>query len=112
MRRAAQTLLASIPLALLASAQAIPDFKFELLAKDYDFTEGPAWSKDGYLVFSDTPSDRLLKWVPGHPVEVLREGAGGPSGNAFDSLGRLYTCETRARRVVRVEKNGAVTVLA
>ena len=38
--------------------------------------------------------------------------AHGPSGNAFDSQGRLYTCETRARRVIRTDKNGSVEVLA
>jgi gluconolactonase len=76
------------------------------------YTEGPAWSKDGYLIFSDTPSDRLYKWVPGQEVAVFREKAGGPGGNAFDAEGRLYTCETRARRVTRTDKKGAVEVLA
>ena len=38
--------------------------------------------------------------------------ATGPAGNAFDSQGRLYTCETRARRVVRAERNGRIEVLA
>jgi gluconolactonase len=86
--------------------------KLELLAKGYTYTEGPAWSKDGYLIFSDTPSDRLMKWDPGQDPEVYRENANGPSGNAFDSQGRLYTCETRARRVTRTDKKGAVEVLA
>lgn len=84
----------------------------ERIATGYRFTEGPAWSKDGFLVFSDTPSDQVLKWIPGRKAEVLREHANGPSGNAFDAQGRLYTCETRARRVTRTEKNGAVDVLA
>jgi len=79
----------------------------------YRFTEGAAWSKEGgFLIFSDTPNDRLLKWVPGHPVDVFREKAQGPSGNAFDVQGRLYTCETRTRRVTRTDKNGKVEVLA
>src|ERR1022692_4489534 len=98
---------------LLVSAQDFSEIKVEQLGKGFTFTEGPAWSsKDGYLVFSDTPADRLLKWVPGHAVEVFRENAGGPSGNAFDTEGRLYTCETRARRVSRTDKKGAIEVLA
>ena len=84
----------------------------ERVAVGYRFTEGPAWSKDGFLVFSDTPNDQLLKWVPGRTAEVLREHANGPSGNAFDAQGRLYTCETTARRVTRTGKNGAIDVLA
>ncbi len=84
----------------------------EKVAAGYRFTEGPALSKDGFLIFSDTPNDQLLKWVPGRKAEVFREHANGPSGNAFDAQGRLYTCETRARRVTRTEKNGTVEVLA
>jgi gluconolactonase len=106
---------ACIPVALftlLVSAQDFSDITFERLAQGYRFTEGPAWSKDGYLIFSDTPSDRLLKWVPGHEIEVFRTDAHGPSGNAFDAQGRLYTCETRTRRVTRTGKDGAVEVLA
>jgi gluconolactonase len=82
------------------------------LADGLGFTEGPAWSKDGFLVYSDTPNDRLLKWIPGQMPEVYREDAHGPSGNAFDAQGRLYTCETRARRVTRTDKNGRIEVLA
>ncbi len=103
---------AVLALAAAAWAQELEPFKLDLIAKDLTFTEGPAWSHDGYLVFSDTPSDRLMKWVPGHGAEVLREDAHGPSGNAFDSEGRLYTCETRTRRVTRTAKSGAVEVLA
>ena len=50
--------------------------------------------------------------MPGGESEVYREDAHGPSGNAFDSQGRLYTCETRARRVTRTDKNGRIEVLA
>ncbi len=112
MSRAALTGVVFSVSCLLVSAQDFSEIKVEQLAKGYAFTEGPAWSKDGYLIFSDTPSDRLLKWVPGHTVEVFRENAGGPSGNAFDAEGRLYTCETRARRVTRTDKKGAIEVVA
>lgn len=108
------TRVARFGLALFALALAAQDFseiKFELLAKDIGFAEGPAWSRKGYLVFSDTVGDRLMKWTPGSPVAPLRSAA-GPSGNAFDQEGRLYTCETRARRVVRSDEKGAIEVVA
>jgi gluconolactonase len=99
--------------ALALSAQDFKEIKFEHLAANYRFTEGPAWnSKDQYLVFSDTPSDRILKWVPGAEVAVLRADAHGPAGNAFDAQGRLYTCETRTRRVTRTDRTGRIDVLA
>lgn len=105
-----------LPLALLLSlamnGQESQQYISEKVASGYRFTEGLAWSKDGFLIFSDTPNDQLLKWVPGRQAEIFREHAHGPSGNAFDALGRLYTCETRARRVTRTEKNGAIEVLA
>ena len=108
MMRAALLTLA----AALLYAQDFSEIKINHLARGLVYTEGPAWSRDGYLIFSDTPADRLYKWVPGQEVAVFREAAGGPSGNAFDAEGRLYTCETRARRVTRTDKKGAVEVLA
>jgi gluconolactonase len=99
--------------ALVASAQEFPRFVIELIGKGYTFTEGPAWSRDGFLIFSDTPGDKLFKWVPGTQAAVFRESANGPSGNAFDSQGRLYTCETHTRRVTRTSvKDGRIEVLA
>ncbi len=95
-----------------AAAQDFEKVQIERLVQGLTYTEGPAWSKDGYLIFSDTPTGKLWKWIPGRPSEVFREDAHGPSGNAFDSEGRLYTCETHARRVTRTDKKGAVEVLA
>ena len=112
MRRSARTCFAAALFSLFALAQDFSDITFSKLAEGYRFTEGPAWSKDGYLIFSDTPSDRLLKWAPGHATEVFREDAHGPSGNAFDAEGRLYTCETHLGRVTRTDKKGKIEVLA
>jgi gluconolactonase len=113
MNRAVRFCCAGAALVLLLAAQEFKLAKVELVARGYTFTEGAAWdAKEGYLIFSDTPSDRLLKWVPGHDVEVYRTDAHGPCGNAFDSQGRLYTCETRTRRVTRTDKTGKIEVLA
>jgi gluconolactonase len=112
MNRPAGTCFAAALFSLLACAQDFADITFNKLAEGYRFTEGPAWSKDGYLIFSDTPGDRLLKWSPGHATEVFRADAHGPSGNAFDADGRLYTCETRLRRLTRTDKRGKIEVLA
>jgi gluconolactonase len=93
-------------------AQDFSSVELQVFAQGYTYTDGPAWSKDGYLIFSDTPSDRLLKWVPGRAPEVFRQDAHGPAGNAFDTQGRLYTCETRTRRVTRTGKDGVIETLA
>jgi gluconolactonase len=78
------------------------------------WAEGPAWSAAGqYLVLSDIPNDRQLRWLPedGH-VSTLRKPAGYSNGNTFDWQGRQLSCEHSNRRVVRYEPDGSVTVLA
>jgi sugar lactone lactonase YvrE len=56
--------------------------------------------------------DKLFKVVPGAADEVFAERAGGAIGNAYDTEGRLYSCEFRQRRITRTLKNGKVEVLA
>jgi gluconolactonase len=97
---------------LCCGAQEFADTELSRVAVGYRFTEGAAWSKDNYLIFSDTPHDRLLKLTPGSRAEIFREDAHGPSGNAFDTQGRLYTCETRARRITRTDKGGKIETVA
>jgi len=78
------------------------------------WTEGCAWSGVGrYLVWSDIPNNRQLRWLDedGH-VSVFRNPSGNSNGNTFDFEGRQLSCEHGNRRVVRYELNGSVTVLA
>jgi len=98
--------------AALVWAQNFDEYRLEKIASGYRFTEGPAWSREGYMVFSDLPAQRIYKWTPGSAPEVLRESAGRANGNAFDAAGRLYSCEGGARRVVRIGAHGRVEVLA
>ena len=97
---------------LRASAQENGEDQMQRVAGGYRFTEGPAWSREGFLLFSDVPNDRIMKYVPGQTPVVFRENSNGANGNAFDGQGRLYTCESRARRVVRMDKKGEIQVLA
>jgi len=78
------------------------------------WAEGPAWSGGGrYLVWSDIPNDRQLRWLEedGH-VSVFRKPCGYSNGNTFDFEGRELSCEHDNRRVVRYENSGKTTVLA
>ncbi|HLM99499.1 MAG TPA: SMP-30/gluconolactonase/LRE family protein [Bryobacteraceae bacterium] len=84
----------------------------ERVAAGFRFTEGPAWSREGFLLFSDIPNDRIMKYMPGEKPTVLRENSNGAVGNAFDAQGRFYTCESRTRRVMRMDKKGEIQVLA
>ena len=82
------------------------------MVKGLHFAEGPVWSYEGFLLFSDTVVDKLIKLTPGSGEAVFAERAGGAIGNAYDTEGRLYTCEFRQRRVTRTLKNGKVEILA
>jgi gluconolactonase len=78
------------------------------------WTEGPAYFPAGrYLVFSDIPNDRMLRFdeVTG-AVGVFRAPAGYTNGHTVDRQGRLVSCEQGPRRVTRTEHDGSVTVLA
>ncbi|GIG61404.1 gluconolactonase [Longispora fulva] len=77
-------------------------------------TEGPAYFPAGrYLVWSDIPNDRMLRWdETTGAVGVFRHSSGNANGNTVDRQGRLLTCEQGARRVTRTEHDGTVTVLA
>jgi len=86
--------------------------EIERVVKGLHYADGPVWSYDGYLVFSDTVVDKLRKLTPGSGDSELSDRAGGAMGNAYDTDGRLYTCEFRQRRVTRTLKNGKIEVLA
>ncbi|MDQ3812136.1 MAG: SMP-30/gluconolactonase/LRE family protein [Chloroflexota bacterium] len=78
------------------------------------WAEGPAWSSQGrYLLWSDIPNNRQLRWLDddGH-VTVFREPSGISNGNTFDFSGRQISFEHLNRRVVRYEHDGAVSILA
>src|SRR5579872_2479024 len=92
--------------------QDFSDIKVEKLTQDMSFAEGPAWSPDGYLLFSDTVQNKIRKFIPGKGIVDFADRAGGPIGNAYDAEGRLYSCEFRERRVTRTAKNGKVEVIA
>jgi len=100
--------------ALLAPAwgQNFTDYRVLRVAAGYTFTEGPAWSQQGYLVFSDVPNNTIWRFTPGEKPTVFRQASNGANGNAFDAKGRLYTCESRTRRVVRTDGSGGLEVLA
>jgi gluconolactonase len=93
-------------------AQDFSEVTVTRVAAGYIFTEGPVWSRDGFLLFSDIPSNRILKFTPGPGTEVFRENSGGANGSVFDEKSRLVTCEEGNRRVTRTAPGGQVEVLA
>lgn len=84
---------------------------FESLVDPMDLTEGPAWDGAG-LLFSNIPSSRILRYDPATgQVAVRYTNTHNTNGLMFDAQGRLYACESGARRIVRYEEDGSTTVL-
>ena len=99
--------------------------KIHKLAEGFTFTEGPVWVRDGgYLLFSDPNRNTIYKYKPDGQLSVFRENSGyegadiaeygqpGSNGLAVDAQGRLTINQHGNRRVVRLERDGELTVLA
>lgn len=78
------------------------------------WAEGPAYFPAGrYLVWSDAPNNRMLRYDETNDVvSVFRQPAHNSNGNTVDRQGRLVTCEHGMRRVTRTEHDGSITVIA
>ena len=90
-----------------------PDATIELVADGMGFTEGPVWIHDGdYLVWSDIPNNRIMRWSESDGVSVFRQPSRNANGNAVDVDGNLLTCETSGRRVSIARPGEPETTLA
>lgn len=101
-----------------------PGAVLEQLAGGFHGLGGAVWASAGHLLFSDVRANVIYRWAPHGTVEVFRTKSGyagvdigalaepGSDGLAFDPQGRLTICQRGARRVLRVEPHGNVTVLA
>ena len=123
-----------VPTAVIRRDPALDDIvpasaRIEKLAEGFLFTEGPVWiprtaTTDGYLLFSDPNANTIYRWSPDGQVSVFRTKSGytgvdvgeygqpGSNGLTLDRDGRLTINEHGNRRVTRLEKTGALTVLA
>jgi len=90
------------------------DERVERLFTGGRWLEGPVYFAAGrYLLFSDIPNDRMLRWdeCTGE-VGVFRHPAGYTNGHTLDREGRLVSCEHGGRRVSRTEHDGSITAVA
>ncbi len=84
----------------------------EVLYEDCRWAEGPVWFGDGgYLVWSDIPNNRLLRYIPEVGVFTFRSPSNYINGNTRDREGRLVSCSHGARAVLRTELDGTITTL-
>jgi gluconolactonase len=98
------------------------------LAQGFQFTEGPVFVPqkvgDGYLLFSDPNANRIYKLTPSGDLSVFRERSGyegadiaeyhqpGSNGLTLSPDGHLTINQHGNRRVMRLEADGSLSVLA
>jgi len=94
-----------------------PGANLEKLAEGFVWSEGPVW-KDGSLLFSDVPDNKIYQWTPGAkaPKIFLKPSGGmeatpqftmpGSNGLTVDAKGNLILCQQGPRRVARLEADG------
>jgi gluconolactonase len=89
----------------------------ERLASGLNFTEGPLWTRDGYLIFSDIPSNtiyrldrdgRTLVYLKnsGYMEAAPAKDARGSNGITYDRQGNLIFTQHGDRALVRLNKDG------
>ena len=85
----------------------------ELVADGMIFTEGTTWVPDREMViWSDFFNNRMMQWSESGGVDVFRQPSNQVNGNAIDLEGRVVSCETSGRKVVREEPDGTITTVA
>ena len=90
-----------------------PMSTLDVIADGFTWTEGPVWFGDrDCLLFSDIPSQRIMRWSETEGLSCYRAGSGFNNGNTRDRQGRLIGCRHGYRDLVRTETDGSLTVLA
>ncbi|MEM7013693.1 MAG: SMP-30/gluconolactonase/LRE family protein, partial [Verrucomicrobiota bacterium] len=104
------------------------DAEIEVLCSGFEWAEGPVWVPDedsnegGYVLFSDIPNNRVMKWEEGVGVSIYMEPAGytgvtdyapepGSNGLGIDKDGNLILCEHGDRRLSKLTPNGGKITL-
>ena len=92
----------------------VPDgAKLDRHCTGMEWAEGPVYFADGdYVLWSDIPNDRVMRWSPADGCSVYLQPAGYHNGHYLDRQGRLLSCEHGRRRISRTEPDGTVVSLA
>jgi gluconolactonase len=112
-----------------AANQIVPaSAKLERVATGFNkWTEGPVWTRAGFLLFAEIPANNIVKWTPGQGASVFIHPSGykgtepyngpepGSNGMTLDADGRLAVAGHARRNVWRLESmspSAQITVLA
>lgn len=95
-----------------------PDAVIEHLAEGFQFAEGPRWvhQEGGFLLFSDVPGNRMIKWTPGGGVtdfispvfegDYEQGSIIGSNGIIVDPAGQIVFAEHYNGRISQIRPDG------
>jgi gluconolactonase len=92
-----------------------PEAHIKPVVTGFDFLEGPIWNPlDQSVIFSDLLGNSIYRWREKDGVSTLRRNSYMANGNAYDSQGRVVTCEHATSRLTRTDfaAGGELEVLA
>jgi gluconolactonase len=93
---------------LIAHPQAL----LQQLANGAIWSEGPVYCpEDDSIVWIDAHGDRLLRWSERDGVEIIRQPSHYQNGNGQDLEGRLVSCSSGDRAIIRQEHRGEWAIL-
>ncbi len=81
------------------------------LADGFKFTEGPACDPDGNVLFTDQPTDRILKWSVDQKLSTFMHPCGRSNGLCFDQEGNLWACADAKNELWCIRPDGTVEVV-
>lgn len=84
-----------------------PDATLNKVADGALWSEGPVYvHEDDSVIWSDAHGNRLLRWSANDGVSILRDPSDYQSGNYRDFEGRLVSCSSGLRGIIRREHDG------
>jgi gluconolactonase len=89
-----------------------PGTTVELLSYNYLFVEGPLWTKEGFIIFSDLNSSKIHQWPPVAGDSIYLSPSTKSNGLAKDKEGVIHFCSHETRSLSRLEANKTITILA
>lgn len=96
------------------STSVTPNYEAEKIAFNFQFADGMAWARAGFLAVADVRRNTLFRYEgePRPQIKPWRDNTGGASGLAYDLQERLCICESANRRVTRLDPSGKLETLA
>ena len=85
--------------------------QLQILAGDFQFTEGPASDAQGNVLFTDQPNDRIMKWGVDGQLSTFMQPCGRSNGLCFDAQGNLWACADDKNQMWCIDPAGKVQVV-